>query len=115
MAHSSPPGPLDRPDDGHADHGRLSSWEQRVLDRIEDDLTGSDPDLARRMAPRIGPDAALLREALLWLARLVGALVVLIVIATVVPESGWAVLGVVTALVVLPWLLLCATATRRHD
>jgi Protein of unknown function (DUF3040) len=120
MTQSSPPGPLDHPEDGPAGSGRLSPWEQRVLDRLEADLTGSDPDFARRMTRRAGPWTALLRVApfpvaLGWLVWLVGALIVLVVAAALMPATGWALLGLITTLVVLPWLLLCAAATRRED
>jgi hypothetical protein len=117
MAQTSPPGPQGRSDDGHADRDPLSPWERQVLDRIEGDLTDSDPDFARRMAHRVDLGTVAPTLALRWLVLLVGALIVVVVAATLLPASGWAVLGLITTVMVLPWMLLCASATaaRRED
>ncbi len=101
---------------GPEDRDALSPWERQVLAGIEHDLAASDPGLAemlngraavrsQRWWPLSGPSTGLLVVALTVLA-LVGALL---------PASAWAVLGVVTTLVVIPWLLLAATERGGWD
>jgi hypothetical protein len=92
------------------DHTPLSPWERQVLAEIEDDLLVSDPRLARAIgrrdplpAPRWWPISV--RSAVLLLV----AQVVLIVAAAVTPASRWPLLGLITAVVVVPWILLCAS------
>lgn len=108
MSTSSSSGPDDR--------GSLSPWERRVLADIEHDLATSDPGLAdllnRRAAlraqrrwPLSGPSTGLL----------VVALTVLVLVGALLPASAWAVLGVVTTLVVIPWLLLAAIEKGGWD
>jgi hypothetical protein len=46
---------------------------------------------------------------------LVVALTVLVLVGALLPASAWAVLGVVTTLVVIPWLLLAATERGGWD
>ncbi len=102
-----------RPDD----HGGLSPWERRVLADIEHDLAASDPRLVRelshrrryRSAPRWWPLSVPITGLLL-----VG-LLVLVLVGALLPASWWAVLGLVTALVVVPWLLLAATEKNGWD
>lgn len=95
---------------GPNDRDPLSPWERQVLAGIENDLTLSDPRLAdemsrrpsrraRRWWPLSGPSTGLL----------VVALIVLVPVGALLPASAWAVLGVVTTMVVVPWLLLAAT------
>ena len=86
----------------------LSPWERRVLAGIEDDLATSDPGLAQKIghcgslrAPAWWPLSA--RCAVL----LPVALLVLVVASVLVPASGWLVLGLITLVVVVPWILLC--------
>jgi hypothetical protein len=108
MSTSSNSGPEDR--DG------LSPRERRLLADIEHDLAASDPGLAdtlnRRAAvrsqrwwPLSGPSTCLL----------IVALTVLVLVGALLPASAWAVLGVVTTLVVIPWLLLAATEKGGWD
>jgi hypothetical protein len=105
MTASHTPGP-----DGH---DALSSWERQVLAGIEDDLAASDPGLADEIS------RAAMRAQRWWplSGRSTGLLVVgmsiLVLVGVLLPASAWAVLGVVTTLVVVPWLLLAATE-KRH-
>jgi DUF3040 family protein len=97
-------------------HGALSSWERQVLARIENDLAASDPRLAKEMSdrghratsrwwPLSAPCTGLLFVGLL----------VLVLFGALLPASAWAVLGVVTTLLVVPWLLLAATEKGGWD
>jgi hypothetical protein len=107
MTASSDPGPHDRDD--------LSAWERQVLARIEHDLSASDPDLARVMTTRRTTRSGAARWWPLSVrcTVLLFVVILLLVVAGVfVPASWWAVLGVITAVVVIPWLLLCATERR---
>jgi DUF3040 family protein len=101
---------------GPDDRDALSPRERRVLAGIEHDLSASDPELAgilnrrevvraQRWWPLSGPSTGLL----------VVALTVLVLVGALLPASAWAVLGVVTALVVIPWLLLAATEKGGWD
>lgn len=107
MAASSNPDP--------EEHDALTSWERRALADIEGDLAASDPRLARKMAgtprrmPRWWPMS--LRATLL----LVVMQFVLIGAATLVPLSLPAVLSVITVLVVVPWVVLCAVENDRKS
>jgi Flp pilus assembly protein TadB len=105
MSTPSSPGPEDRDK-----RDALSPWERRVLEGIEHDLAASDPRLAHelgRRAPKAG------RRWGPFSARSIGlllvALVVLVVAGALLPASWWAVLGLVTLLVVVPWLLFAAS------
>jgi hypothetical protein len=106
---------MTRPSDPD-DHDALSPWERQVLARIEGDLASSDPRLAEKMSRR-----AARRTPRSWplSARSTGLLLivltVLVVAGALVPASWWAVLGLVTILVVVPWLLLAATEKGQSD
>ena len=108
MTRSSNPGP--------DDHGALSPWERRVLADIEDDLVASAPGLADEMGRKAAGRAqrwwplSVRSTCLLFIA-----LTVLVLVGALLPTSWWAVLGVVTTVVVLPWLLLAATEKNRPD
>jgi hypothetical protein len=107
MSTSSNPGP-------HEQDG-LAPWARDVLAGIENDMTSSDPGLAdamsraqpraRRWWPLSGPSTGLL----------VVGLIVLVPVGALLPASAWAVLRIVTALVVVQWLLLAATERNRSD
>jgi Protein of unknown function (DUF3040) len=94
---------------GPDDHDALSAWERRVLADIENDLTLSDPRLADAMSrpavraerwwPLSGPSTGLL----------IVALTVLVLVAALLPASWRSTLGLVTTLVVIPWLLMVVT------
>jgi hypothetical protein len=102
---------------GHDDHDALSEWERRALAGIERDLAASDPRLVRRFSrprrhrseprwwPLTVPTTGLLLVGLLVLA----------VVGSLLPASWWAVLGLVTTIVVVPWLLLAVTEKNGWD
>jgi hypothetical protein len=103
MSTSSNPGP--------EDHDAMSPWERQVLADIERELATSDPHLARTFSGR-GRRRATARwwpVSLPATGLLLAGLLVLVLVGALLPASWWAVLGVVTALVVVPWLLLAAT------
>ena len=96
-----------QPDPGGGDG--LSPWERQILAGIEDDLLTTDPRLANEMGHRRSrtmpgwwPLSA--RSTVLLFV----ALSVLVLAGALVPASWWAVLGLVTTLVVVPWLVLAA-------
>jgi hypothetical protein len=92
------------------DHGGLSRRERQVLAEIEHDLAASDPRLVHEFS---SPRRHATRRWWLLSAPTTGllfvGLLVLAIVGALLPASWWAVLGVVTALVVIPWLLLAAT------
>ena len=108
MTTSSSPGP--------DDHDALAPWERQVLADIEDDLSASDPRLADEMSWYAAGRAqhwwplSVRSTCLLFIA-----LTVLVLVGALLPTSWWAVVGVVTTLVVLPWLLLAATEKNQPD
>ena len=114
MTKSSTPG---HDDHGHDDHDALSEWERRVLAGIERELAASDPRLVEELArPRR------YRPAPRWWPLSVHAtgvlfvgLLVLVVAGALLPAAWWAVLGLVTTLVIVPWLLFAATEKNGWD
>jgi hypothetical protein len=102
---------------GHDDHDALSEWERRVLAGIERDLAASDPRLVQelsspgryRSTPRWWP------VSVPATGLLVVGLLVLVLAGALLPASGWAVLGLVTTLVVVPWLLFAVTEKNGWD
>ncbi|TWF76989.1 DUF3040 family protein [Pseudonocardia hierapolitana] len=103
---------------GHDDPDALSEWERRTLAGIERDLAASDPRLDQRLSrpwryrsapPRWWPLSVPTTGLLL-----VG-LLVLVVVGSLLPASWWAVVGLVTTLVVVPWLLLAVTEKNGWD
>jgi DUF3040 family protein len=108
MTTSSNPGP--------DDHDALSPRERQVLDGIEHDLTASDPHLARELRNRgRGSMSRWWPLSAPSTGVLVLCLLVLVLVGTLLPASAWAVLGIVTTLVVLPWLLLATTEKNGWD
>ncbi len=92
------------------DHDGLSPSERRALADIEHDLAASDPRLVREFSsrhrhatPRWWPLSASMT------GLLIVGLLVLVLAGALLPASWWGVLGVVTALVVVPWLVLAAS------
>lgn len=95
-----PPGPNDP--------RRLSSREEAILARIESDLVGDDPTLARLATSR--PPVLGVRSPVSArdLGLLVAILLILVVAATLLPPAlGWVLPGL-TVLLVAPWMVLCA-------
>lgn len=91
------------------DPKRLSSHEEAVLARIESDLVGDDPDLARLATSR--PPLLPMRSPVSAraLAALVAILLVLVGTAIALPAAAlWTVLPVLTVVLVAPWTVLCA-------
>jgi hypothetical protein len=95
---------------GHDDHDALSEWERRILAGIERELAASDPRLVRELTRR-----RRYRSAPRWwplsvpaTGLLIVGLLFLVIVGALLPASAWAILGVVTTLVVVPWLLLAA-------
>jgi hypothetical protein len=91
----------------------LSPWERRVLAGIEDDLATSDP----RLAQMIGRRGSLTTPGWWPLSvrctgLLLVALLVLVVASVLVPASGWLILGLITTVVVVPWIVLCMSDQR---
>jgi hypothetical protein len=85
----------------------LSAHERAILDRIEHDLDADAPDLAREMARPITATAPLPR-GLVEGGFLVVSLFLVLAAAGLVPGVVWALLGVVGAMVVVPWVMLRA-------
>jgi hypothetical protein len=95
---------------------RLSSHEEAVLARIEDDLVGDDPDLVRLASSRPPVLGLTSLVSARDLALLVVILLVLVGVATLLPPAlTWLVLPGLTVLLVVPWTVLCvrrSTADR---
>jgi Protein of unknown function (DUF3040) len=82
----------------------LSPQEKQILASIEDEQWRRDPEFAVRMAtPAAGPGQA---RTVGRHGTAVAAILLLLVLATVLPPTWRAVLGLVLTLGVLPWLLL---------
>ena len=87
--------------------GGLSAREQKILAAIEYDLLVADPTFARHLECAHWPRAGTrLRTAARHGVLLIIALIILIVAAAVMPPSWWHVLGLLTALLLVPWILL---------
>ncbi|WP_219419947.1 DUF3040 domain-containing protein [Pseudonocardia nigra] len=101
---------------GPGDLDALSSWERQVLAGIEADLAAGDPCLAQEMSSCVRRSTA---EWWPLSARctvlLFVVLVVLVLVGALVPASWRAVLGLITTIVVVPWILLCAIEHARSD
>jgi Flp pilus assembly protein TadB len=87
--------------------GELSSREQKILAAIEQDIHTTDPTLARHLARRKRPKTRTpLRAAVRHGTLLIIALVILIVAAAVLPSGSWVVMGLLTTVLLVPWILL---------
>ena len=108
MAASNASGPDEPPE--------LSAREKKILQGIEDDILTADPTLARQMTRAAGP---LPRSAWRATARhgalLLAALIILITAAAVLPPTWWGVLGLLTALLLVPWILFFPTNRFHRD
>ena len=99
--------------DGRAGNVRRSSRERRILADVENDLAASDPHLAKELGRR-----SPLPTPGVWplsVRCMVLLLLVLVVTSVLVPASRWPVLGVITTVVVVPWILLCVSEQREPD
>ena len=92
---------------GPDDSGGLSAREQKVLAEIEYDLFVDDPTLARHLECADWPRTGIRRRAaVVHVARLVAALIILIVTASALPADWWSALCLLTTLLLVPWILL---------
>jgi hypothetical protein len=91
----------------------LSPRERRVLAGIAADLAASDPRLAQKIGRR-GSSATPGRWPLSvrCTGLLLVALCVLVAASVLVPTSGWLILGLITAAVMVPWILFCLSDPR---
>jgi DUF3040 family protein len=99
MPQPSAPGP----DESRA----LSARERKILADIEHDLDASSPALAREMAgpmTRTPPVPAGVVDA----AFLIVSLFLVLAVAGLVPGVVWALLAVIGAMVIVPWVMLRA-------
>ena len=95
---------------GPDEPGELSAREKKILAAIEYDLLVADPTLARHLEcadwPRTGTRwRAAVRHGVL----LIAALIILIITAAAIPPAWWAALGLLTTLLLVPWILLFPT------
>jgi hypothetical protein len=89
----------------------LSPWERRVLAGIAADLAASDPRLVQKIGRRGSPaTTGWWPLSVRCTGLLLAALCVLVGASVLVPASGW--LGLITAAVVVPWILLCLSDPR---
>jgi hypothetical protein len=94
-----------------SDANALSCRERRVLADIENDLAASDPRGADEMGRRSSLPTR--RWWPLSARCTVLLLLVLLVASVLVPASRWPALGVIKTVVVLSWILLCASEQRE--
>jgi len=108
MAASSTSGP-----DGPRE---LSAREKKILAEIENELLVADPNLARHLECAHWPRAESQRRAVArHRALLIPALIILITAATAVPSGWWGALGVLTAVLLVFWILLFPTDHPNQD
>ena len=87
--------------------GELSSREKEILAAIEQEIQTTDPTLARHMARRKRLKARTpLRAAVRHGTLLIIALVILIVATAVLPSDSWIIMGLLTTVLLVPWILL---------
>ena len=101
---------------GPDEPGELSAREKKILEGIEDDMVTADPRLARQMTRAAWPEAG----TRWWLAVrhgafLIAALIILVIAAAVLPPTWWGVLGLLTTLLLVPWILLFPTNRSHRD
>jgi hypothetical protein len=94
----------------------LSAREQKILASIEDDLLAADPTLARHFQCAYWPRAVTRsRAAARRGVLLIDALIILIAAAAVTPPDWRHVLGLLTALLLVPWILLLHTGRPNQE
>jgi Flp pilus assembly protein TadB len=87
--------------------GELSSREKKILAAIEQEIQTTDPTLARHMARRKRLKTRTpLRAAVRHGTLLIIALVILIVATAVLPPDSWIIMGLLTTVLLVPWILL---------
>jgi Protein of unknown function (DUF3040) len=99
MPQPSAPGP----DESRA----LSAREQAILAGIERDLVASSPALAREMARLMTPTPPM-PAGIVEAGFVVLSLFLVLAVAGLVPGAVWALLAVIGAMVVVPWMMLRA-------
>jgi Flp pilus assembly protein TadB len=93
--------------------GELSSREKKILAAIEQEIHTTDPALARHLERRKRPKTRTpLRAAIRHGTLLIIALVILIVATAVLPSDSWIVLGLLTTVLLVPWILLFPANAR---
>ena len=101
---------------GPDEPGELSAREKKILEGIEDDIVTADPRLARQMTRAAWPKAGTRwRLAVRHGALLIAALIILVIAAAVLPPTWWGVLGLLTTLLLVPWILLFPTNRSHRD
>lgn len=92
--------------------GALSARERQILAAIEQDLNATDPRLAHRLSRPMRTSTARWWPISLRCTLLLVVVLVVLAGATVFAPS-WTALGLITGIVVVPWLLLCAADRSR--
>jgi Flp pilus assembly protein TadB len=101
---------------GPDEPGELSAREKKILEGIEDDILTADPNLARKMTRAARPKpASPWRATARHGALLLAALIILIIAAAVLPPTWWGALGLLTTLLLVPWILLFPTNRSHRD
>ena len=94
----------------------LSAREKKIPAEIEYDLLVADPTLARHLECAHWPRTGSQRRAVArHRALLIPALIILITAATAVPSGWWGALGVLTAVLLVSWILLFPTDHPHQD
>ena len=87
----------------------LSAREREILASIESDLAIADPRFAQRLArPLRGRKTTPRWWPLSLRCSLLLVVVLAVLVAATVLSPSWLVLGLITTVVVVPWILLCA-------
>jgi len=95
----------------------LSAREKKILAEIEYDLLVADPTLVRHLECAHWPRTRTRRRAIArHCALLIAALIILIIAAaSAVPSGWWGSLGVLTTVLLVPWILLFPTDHPNQD
>ena len=101
---------------GPDEPGELSAREKKILEGIEDDMLTADPTLAHQMTRAAWPKpGARWRAAARHGALLIAALIILIIASAILPPTWWGVLGLLTIVLLVPWILLFPTNRSHRD